>query len=643
MFGATSIKHLYVIGSPLFFIFLLILIICPSMKKSVIIFILFSLCVHLYAVTPNETFTVTDDISLTVNSINGSDFPTAIVSYRDAIYYGYIDAAFNGCIAKKAANGTLTTKIVMTGVTNDDNHCEIAIAIDREGYIHWTGSMHQTPMVYYRSANPEDITTFNKLDGNVANGGIFGPTAVSYGRFITSRKGTLFYVSRQHVGLATHGWVPGIMSGNIQVYNTDTKTWSQLGSLNYAYTSSQGGTISGGMDAYHQVKAVIWDNSGAGTKPNNAYQGYKIRIVFDKNNRMHMVWNVAKNPTATSVSDTHTHLMYAYSDDEGVTWKKSDGTTLTLPISTVNGEVVYIEDPAVNGVRMYNFCNIMLTSTNQPILLQQSKSLNKMLAFKLNGTTWTEINTTLGVTFPGEGAIDDNGWMTFPGPWGDYHRRSNDDGSSFKLYAGCPQNQQSYSLDYQYLYETGKVRHQYTLSSTNHLVKTISWQNSTPGQVDMPVITPISGTTFTGSTSVTLSCKLVGVTIRYTTDGSEPTSTNGTIYTSPFSISNTITVKAIGYKAGLVSSRWSSSAIKINSISTSLMQEEEGVSYSISNKMLTLNTDNDYNVEILNTQGKSLIAVNNTKYLNLFDLKPGIYLAKFKAGKTTKIIRFILN
>ncbi len=538
------------------------------MQKSVSFFILLTFFLHLYAITPTETFTVTTDLSLTVNPINGADFPTAIVSYRDAIYYGYIDADFNGCIAKKAANGTVTTKIVTTGVSNDDNHSEICIAVDREGYIHWTGNMHQTPMVYYRSANPEDISSFNELNGNVANGGIFGPTAVSYGRFVTSRKGTLFYVSRQHVGLATHGWVPGIMSGNIQVYNTDTKTWSQLGSLNYAYTSVQGGTISGGMDADHQVKAVIWDNSGAGTKPNNGYQGYKIRIVFDKNNRMHIVWNVAKNPTATTVSDTHTHLMYAYSDDEGVTWKKSNGTTMTLPITTNNGEVVYVEDPAVNAQRMYNFCNIALTSTNQPILIQNSKGLNKMLAFKLTGTTWTEINSTLGATFPGELVIDDNGWMTMPGTTGDNHKRSNDDWASFNLYAGCPQNQMSYSLDYQYLYETGKTRYQYPLSSTTNVVKTISWQNSTPGQVDMPAITPISGTIFSGTTTAIISCNVAGATIRYTTDGSTPTETNGTIYTGPFNITSTCRVKAVAYKSGKVTSRWSCSNISISGSTT---------------------------------------------------------------------------
>lgn len=40
--------------------------------------------------------------------------------------------------------------------------------------------------------------------------------------------------------------------------------------------------------------------------------------------------------------------------------------------------------------------------------------------------------------------------------------------------------------------------------------------------------------------------------IRYTTDGSDPTTSNGTLYTGPITISGTTVVKALAYKAGLV-------------------------------------------------------------------------------------------
>ena len=62
-----------------------------------------------------------------------------------------------------------------------------------------------------------------------------------------------------------------------------------------------------------------------------------------------------------------------------------------------------------------------------------------------------------------------------------------------------------------------------------------------------------SGGDFTGSQEITLSAP-DGCLIRYTTDGSTPTATSGTLYESPFSFESSCTVKAIAIKAGDVKS-----------------------------------------------------------------------------------------
>ena len=75
---------------------------------------------------------------------------------------------------------------------------------------------------------------------------------------------------------------------------------------------------------------------------------------------------------------------------------------------------------------------------------------------------------------------------------------------------------------------------------------TIVWDGepSTTVTVDPP---KISGTTpFTESTEVTIVGPDGGSTY-YTTDGSTPSKTNGTVYTAPFTLTETTTVKAIGY------------------------------------------------------------------------------------------------
>lgn len=72
-------------------------------------------------------------------------------------------------------------------------------------------------------------------------------------------------------------------------------------------------------------------------------------------------------------------------------------------------------------------------------------------------------------------------------------------------------------------------------------------------QVDAPVFSPVAGT-FTTPQSVTITSATSGATIRYTTNGVDPTATTGTIYLSPVSISTNTTLKAIAYDGVLLDS-----------------------------------------------------------------------------------------
>ena len=71
--------------------------------------------------------------------------------------------------------------------------------------------------------------------------------------------------------------------------------------------------------------------------------------------------------------------------------------------------------------------------------------------------------------------------------------------------------------------------------------------------VAAPTFTPASGTTFTSSQKVTISCATAGAKIYYTTDGTEPT-TASTLYNGAFTITTTTTIKAIAVKDGMTDS-----------------------------------------------------------------------------------------
>ena len=74
-----------------------------------------------------------------------------------------------------------------------------------------------------------------------------------------------------------------------------------------------------------------------------------------------------------------------------------------------------------------------------------------------------------------------------------------------------------------------------------------------------PTISPASGATFSENLEVSISTA-TGCSIIYTTDGSEPTSSNGTTYSAPFTISATTTVKAVAKNANNVLSEVASAS-----------------------------------------------------------------------------------
>lgn len=68
-----------------------------------------------------------------------------------------------------------------------------------------------------------------------------------------------------------------------------------------------------------------------------------------------------------------------------------------------------------------------------------------------------------------------------------------------------------------------------------------------------PTISPTGGT-FTDGVAVTLTPPYPGLTMRYTTDGSIPSATAGTVYAGPFALNANATVRAVAYNTSLVES-----------------------------------------------------------------------------------------
>ncbi len=76
-------------------------------------------------------------------------------------------------------------------------------------------------------------------------------------------------------------------------------------------------------------------------------------------------------------------------------------------------------------------------------------------------------------------------------------------------------------------------------------------QNS--GAVAAPAFSPAAGA-YASAQSVTISTTTPGASIRYTTDGSTPSETQGTLYSGAVTVSATTTLNAIAYESGLMDS-----------------------------------------------------------------------------------------
>jgi AraC-like DNA-binding protein len=76
-------------------------------------------------------------------------------------------------------------------------------------------------------------------------------------------------------------------------------------------------------------------------------------------------------------------------------------------------------------------------------------------------------------------------------------------------------------------------------------------------------LAPAAGT-YTSTQSVTITSATIGASIRYTTDGSMPTESNGTLYSGPMFIGTTTTLNVIAYKAGYSDSNLTNATYTLN-------------------------------------------------------------------------------
>lgn len=268
----------------------------------------------------------------------GTRYNTIVASHNGYAYVVYIATDLRVKIAKVSLAGDSSVDAYLKDVSGDDyyaladGHHLFSIGVDKEGYIHIAGDMHNYPIFdsedhmpanmqngtvnYWRSDATEDITSFTWYGDSTTDQAPKG-TGHTYMAFTYDFNGELYYYSRVADNTVAFGAYRAFL---VSRYDTTTQTWTALGAENTEY----------------QNLCTIWEDNGEDGGRYSKIHGW---VSFDRNDRMHITapilnWDMPKPPGQVHyVSD----ITYLASDDFGTTWQWASGTTVTAPVRVDSG------------------------------------------------------------------------------------------------------------------------------------------------------------------------------------------------------------------------------------------------------------------------------------------------------------------
>ena len=225
-----------------------------------------------------------------------------LLTHGDQQFAAYYDAQRRLTVAARALDSTVWRKAVLPERVVWDSHNYVTMAIDDDGYIHLSGNLHVTPLKYFRTKAPLDVTTFERAP-------MVGEREqrMTYPVFMRGGAGEFIYTYRD-----------GSSGKGDQIYNVydhATQAWRRL--IDQPLTSGEG-----------KVNAYLHG-------PRRGPDG-----------RWHLCWVWRDHGGC----ETNHDLSYARSDDL-VHWETGAGEPLELPLTMTNADVV---DPVPAGGGIIN-------------------------------------------------------------------------------------------------------------------------------------------------------------------------------------------------------------------------------------------------------------------------------------------------
>ena len=207
-------------------------------------------------------------------------------------FIAYYDAERQLTVAQRNLNerSWTTTKLPIT--TDWDSHKYIEMVIDDDGYFHLCANLHVTPLIYFRTSQPRNLSTFTRQSKMV------GPDEdrTTYPIFFRGPENEFIFTYRE--GSSGNG------NQIYNIYDLKTKTWQRL------------------------IDKPLTDGEGK----RNAYL---YGPILGPDSYFHLTWVWRESPDCSTNHD----LSYARSKDL-VSWETSIGKPLKLPITLETCEIV---------------------------------------------------------------------------------------------------------------------------------------------------------------------------------------------------------------------------------------------------------------------------------------------------------------
>ena len=249
-----------------------------------------------------------------------------LLTEGDQQYAAYYNETHQMVVAHRQLDQRQWDKVILPSKTGWDSHNYITMIIDGDGYIHLTGNMHCVPLIYFRTREPGDISTFERLPmTNVEE------DRCTYPRFMVDSDEQLLFMYRSG------------QSGNgrsfFNRYDLASQTWSRF------------------------LDTPLFD----GQELCNAYP---IGPMKGPDGRFHIIWVWRDTPDCATNHD----LSYVRSVDLKH-WEAADGTPVSLPLTLNQAEVLI--DPVPSGGGIIN-SGIALTfdSDNRPLVTYHKRDAN---------------------------------------------------------------------------------------------------------------------------------------------------------------------------------------------------------------------------------------------------------------------------